>query len=61
MNIEETLRESICWEDIDTFLIVGVTEDGKIEISDYQGCGVEADTFAEALQLFYETKGRTKK
>ena len=57
MNIEETLRKLICWEDIDTFLLVGVTEEGKIEVSDYQNrWRAEGDSFEEAVFNYHNDK-----
>ena len=50
-NFEAFLRKHICFEDMDTFLLIGVTEDGKIELTDYQSTygSIVANTLEETF------------
>lgn len=34
-TIEEVIKHSLCWEDMDSWLIIGVTEDNQIVVDEY--------------------------
>ncbi len=57
MRTSETnrmLQELISCEDMDTFLVIGLTLDGKIELADNQyRWHAEGDTFDEAVLNYY--------
>ena len=61
-NLNTILRELICWEDMETFLLVGLTEDGKIEVNDYSGEHTAlGDSFEEAVFNYYNDKKTGRK
>ena len=61
-TITDMVKDLVCWEDVGTFPIIAMNEDGKIIVTDSEWYDVfVADTFEEALKLLIKTeKEQTK-
>ena len=53
-TVEEVIRIVACFEDSDTWILIGTEENGDIRVDDYEGMrGESASTLLEALYLFH--------
>ena len=52
-TIEDVIRNSVCWEDFDSFLVIGSTENGRITATKHWDLQNE-ETGTNLLEVLYD-------
>ena len=53
-TIDKIIKTQVCYEDTDTYLVIGIDEDDRISASQYWGGDwVQGDTLLEVLYKLY--------